>query len=202
MICYKKIMNCFVTAGLIIGINIRRMNIYKSFRAELIRKDVVIQNNGYNNIKLLYENNIKEIEKGKKYREKLEMIKKEEELKDFKALDRGYDGGYKTININCIVSYYTNENSRMEGGQKDIKGNPLLGYKIKICAAPKNIPYGSFVEMDNLETYKVVDRGSAIKWINEDTMKIDVFVPNATQKQLNSLGIKKHKAKVYLNIKN
>lgn len=55
-------------------------------------------------------------------------------------------------------------------------------------AAPKNVPMGTIINIPNRGNYVVEDRGGAIIW-KGDIMKIDVFVPNATEEQLNQMGV-------------
>lgn len=74
----------------------------------------------------------------------------------------------------------------------------MTSHNMNVCAAPSNISYGSFVELNGMGIYKVVDTGGAIKWTKEGNMKVDVFVPNATNEYLNKLGVKKVTGKIYV----
>ena len=105
----------------------------------------------------------------------------------------------ETINwIDIEVTFYTN-NKQSCGNSKGISANGtnLLKYTLNRgntdyyipIAAPKNIPFGTRLYVENLGNCIVVDRGSAIKWKN-DKMIIDVFIPNTTEKHLNQLGRK------------
>lgn len=66
---------------------------------------------------------------------------------------------------------------------------------ITIAVDPKQIPLGSWVEIQfpdgHVEKRRADDTGSAIKG-----RKIDVYISNATEKQLNQLGIQQIKIKV------
>ena len=102
--------------------------------------------------------------------------------------------------INVRVSFYTGlaiEN----GGYTELNalGGPL---KVGSLAAPLDVPFGSLFVIKNLpsdvqtDTFIVDDRGSAIKWINNHTMKVDVYVKRkpgesdaAYFRRTNDLGI-------------
>lgn len=196
----KKIL-ALLSATLIMCSSIEYVGIKDSvFKGKIIlEKQVSIGKvKGYDVFNNKYKENLERIEEEK--RKQLEEHKKreQEEQNKIKKLDRGYNGIYRIINVNCIVSFYTNRDNRLEGGNKDVKGNLLVGHDMNVCATPSNIPYGSFIELDNMGLYKVVDTGGAIKWIDNDTMKIDIFIPYATIKELNNLGIKKVKGKIYI----
>lgn len=172
------------------------------FKGELIKKQVSIgEVKGYDEFLKNYKNKVKEIEK-QRQKEMQEHARKEKEeyerLHKIRKLDRGYSGTYRVLEINCIVSYYTNSNSRLEGGKYDKKGNLLTSHNMNVCATPSNIPYGSFVELNGMGVYKVVDTGRAIRWTKDGSMKVDVFVPNATNEYLNKLGVKKVTGKIYV----
>ncbi|NFH40840.1 hypothetical protein [Clostridium sporogenes] len=84
--------------------------------------------------------------------------------------------------IKVYVTYYTNENNNLEGGQLDKKGKNLTSHNMKVCAMPKDVSYGSILNIDGMGNYKVVDSGGAIQWLNEEKTecKVDVFVPNVS----------------------
>lgn len=84
--------------------------------------------------------------------------------------------------IKVYVTYYTNANNNLEGGQLDKKGKSLTSHNMKVCAMPKDVSYGSILNIDGMGNYKVVDSGGAIQWLNEEKTecKVDVFVPNVT----------------------
>lgn len=104
----------------------------------------------------------------------------------------GQEYYYRKVNI--IATHYTN--SIADCGKTD--GISASGVPISrgMVAVPKSIPFGTEIILEdaqgNKEKVIAQDRGSAIKWINNDTMKIDVFVPNVTKKQINNLGVKKY----------
>ncbi|APR02514.1 TPA: hypothetical protein ACXDAY_002198 [Clostridium botulinum] len=108
---------------------------------------------------------------------------KNEQLKKAR-LSRGGDlsGGRQIKSIKVYVTYYTNIDNDLEGGQLDKKGKNLTSHNMKVCAMPKDITYGSILNIEGMGNYKVVDSGGAIQWLNEDKTecKVDVFIPNVT----------------------
>lgn len=108
---------------------------------------------------------------------------KNEQLKKAR-LSRGGDlSSIRQVkSIKVYVTYYTNENNNLEGGQLDKKGKSLTSHNMKVCAMPKDVSYGSILNIDGMGNYKVVDSGGAIQWLNEEKTecKVDVFVPNVT----------------------
>ena len=100
--------------------------------------------------------------------------------------------------INIIISYYTNsiENT---GSTKGISASgkhlPTLsrGGTISV-AAPKDIPFNTKIYIEGIGECNVQDRGGSITYIYIDGvkfMKIDLFIPNITQKKLMEKGIVK-----------
>jgi predicted RND superfamily exporter protein len=92
--------------------------------------------------------------------------------------------------VEFVTSVYTNSNSRMEGGQYDKQGKRLTSHDMPIVALPKDIPYGSIVIFDEAilgdTCYTNVDDGGRIIWLNKEKTKckVDIFMPNATQKEM------------------
>lgn len=109
---------------------------------------------------------------------------KNEQLKKAK-LSRGGDlssiGQVKSIKVH--VTYYTNINNTLQGGQLDKRGKDLTAHNMKVCAMPKDISYGSILNIEGMGNYKVVDSGGAIQWLNENKTecKVDVFIPNVSE---------------------
>lgn len=104
-----------------------------------------------------------------------------------------YDGQiYYYRKVNIVATHYTNSVADC-GNTKGITASGIRASRGTI-AVPHSIPFGTeiILEDETGSKQKVVaqDRGGAIKWIDENTMKIDVFVPNATKKQLLQLGVK------------
>ena len=97
--------------------------------------------------------------------------------------EQAIENNYKCKKIKFVITYYYADNTPLQGGYLDKYGKELLSYNIPICAAPDDIPYGSIMVLDHpvngTEEYKIVDTGSAIRWIDSNTCRIDIFVPDA-----------------------
>lgn len=59
-----------------------------------------------------------------------------------------------------------------------------------MCAAPTSINFGKVISLSNGQSYVVEDRGSSkyIRWIDNNTFRIDVYVPS--REQAERLGVK------------
>ena len=97
--------------------------------------------------------------------------------------EQAVESGWKSKRVKFIITYYYADSTPLQGGYLDKYGKELLSYKVPICATPNDIPYGSVVVFDhpinNSREYKSVDTGGAIRWIDGDTCRIDIFVPDA-----------------------
>lgn len=110
-------------------------------------------------------------------------------------VDKKVDDG--RIEVNFKISFYTSlacENTKY--GAVDAMGNSL---KYGTIAVPKNIPLKSKFHIDD-EEFVARDRGGKIKWIDENTMKIDIFIPRKKgesdsqyYKRVNNMGIQSAK---------
>lgn len=91
--------------------------------------------------------------------------------------------GYICKRMKFVITYYYADNTPLQGGYNDKYGKPLKSHQYPICAAPSDIPYGSIMILDHPVNdsieYKIVDTGSAIRWIDGDTCRIDIFIPDA-----------------------
>lgn len=89
-----------------------------------------------------------------------------------------------------FTAYYPS-NDPMEGGLNDCKGKPLNPDNLT-CAAPKNIPYGTKIQISGTGTsydgkiFTVTDRGGAIKIKDDGTYRIDILMSDG--KQCNQFG--------------
>jgi hypothetical protein len=94
--------------------------------------------------------------------------------------------------INIVGTFYTN--SKADCGKTDGITKSGLRASRGIIATPPDIAFGTNIVLEdkdgNMKKYSVQDRGSAIKWIDENTMKVDIFIPKATAKQIQKLGKK------------
>ena len=139
------------------------------------------------------------------YIKEQERIRQEEEerlAKENELINRGMSDFSYSKEVLCHVTYYTNINNSLQGGNKDKKGNNLVLHDESVIALPKDVPYGSYLIFDEPvlgETiYKNVDTGGAIVWLNDYEMKVDIFVPNVTLEWIiNNLHNKTVKATLY-----
>ena len=104
------------------------------------------------------------------------------------------------IEVNLHISYYTTldcENSSY--GAIDAQGNEL---KFGTIAIPRDLPLGTQFKIDGYEDmiFTGTDRGSTkyIRWIDTNTMKIDMCIPRnkgegdkAYFNRVNSMGVTK-----------
>lgn len=88
--------------------------------------------------------------------------------------------GKRFEDIIIHVTYYTNIDNTLQGGKNDRRGKPLTSHSMPVVAMPSDVPYGSYLDIKDHGTFKVVDTGGAIKWIDENTCKVDVFIPNVS----------------------
>lgn len=102
------------------------------------------------------------------------------------------------VKVNIILTFYTisyADTGKLDGISASGKHLPSLSRGgVQPIAAPKNIPFGTKIVIDGIGVTIVEDRGGAIKYINingTEYMKVDVFVPNATAKQIRELGVAK-----------
>lgn len=93
------------------------------------------------------------------------------------------------------LSFYTNDVH--DCGKTD--GITASGKNISrggnFIAAPIDIPFNTIMYIEGYGEYEVVDRGGDIHYDN-GVMKLDVFVTNATQAEINELGVKYTKARI------
>lgn len=101
--------------------------------------------------------------------------------------------------IPIILSFYTNSledcssTAGISASGKNLVQASRENSSITYVAAPKNIPFGTRINVNGLGTCEVVDRGSAIKWVytkdGTRCLRLDVFVYKATKKQLLDRGV-------------
>lgn len=124
----------------------------------------------------------KEVKKETKKEENPKVKTTNEQKKT--SLDRGGNGQGRRVEFH--ITYYTNANTKLEGGQYDKKGKKLTSHGVPIVALPKDVPYGAKVVLDSsvngATTFKNVDTGGSIVWLNSSKTKckMDVFVPDVT----------------------
>ncbi|MDF2881322.1 MAG: hypothetical protein K0R54_1879 [Clostridiaceae bacterium] len=96
--------------------------------------------------------------------------------------------------INVIVSYYTNNIS--DCNKTDGIGANNLKLSRGNIAMPKEYPFGTKLYLENMGVFVNQDIGGAIKRINNNTIKIDMYIPDVSEEYLRKLGIKKARGKV------
>lgn len=123
-----------------------------------------------------------EIEQERLRQEELERQRIEEEKS--KLINKlGYEPS-KIVKVNCKVTFYYADSTILQGGYNDKKGIPLNSHDEPIVALPSDVTYGSYIEFDKeirgYTRYKCVDAGGAIRWLDDNTIVVDVFVPEAS----------------------
>ena len=99
--------------------------------------------------------------------------------------------------IDVVATYYTNSYS--DCSKNDGIGANNIRLSRGHIAAPKEYKFGTkfvFEDKGNYEVYEVQDRGGVIRKLNNHTIKVDIYIPNASAKYINQLGVKHFKAKV------
>lgn len=126
-------------------------------------------------------------EQMKKEKEKQKEVKKKDDI----AINKVSNNSSRTKKINIIATHYGVSASENGGFTALTASGKQLKYGM--VATPVNIPFGSLIFIDGLGTFVAEDRGnpSYINWINENTVRIDIFVPVSTR-ELQKLGVKKY----------
>ncbi|GAB6170403.1 hypothetical protein JCM1393_28630 [Clostridium carnis] len=115
-----------------------------------------------------------------------------------KIIKKEQKKNYKDLTV--YITYYTNFDDLLQGGQNDRRGVPLKSHGEKIIAMPQDVPYGSYIDIEDMGKFKVVDTGGAIVWLDENTCKVDIFVPDVDYQWLCNNTVKEIKqAKLYIN---
>lgn len=137
-----------------------------------------------NSIQKLACRNINDIAKEVYEQSKQEMIKQDkvEEQKKKRMQIQNIPKTYK-----IILTFYSVDAEQC--GKTD--GITASGKHIQegMCAAPSSINFGKVISLSNGQSYVVEDRGSSkyIRWIDNNTFRIDVYVPS--RKQAEKLGV-------------
>lgn len=150
---------------------------FKNCRNEMIEK---VQAYEKYKIELEIQSQLKEQERLRQ--EELErQIIEEEKSKLINKL--GYEPS-KVVKVNCVVTFYYADSTTLQGGYNDKKGVPLNSHDEPIVALPSDVTYGSYIEFDKeirgYTRYKCVDTGGAIRWLDDNTIVVDIFVPEAS----------------------
>ncbi|QPW62137.1 hypothetical protein [Clostridium botulinum] len=116
-------------------------------------------------------------------------------------LSRSSNNPYQGRSFNITASHYS---GREEENGKGRAYRNALGKALtyQTIAVPRNIPLGSLIKLIDNEgnTYIKIalDYGSTkhIRWIDSNTMKIDVCKPYASRKEIDNLGIKHYRGEI------
>lgn len=94
----------------------------------------------------------------------------------------GYEPS-KVVQVNCKITFYYADDNTLQGGYYDKEGVLLKSHEVPVVALPSDVSYGSWIVFDepvrNNSWYMNVDTGGAIKWLDDNTIVVDVFVPEA-----------------------
>ena len=109
----------------------------------------------------------------------------------------------KSQKFKIQITYYCDENSAMEGGPYSFENKLLASYNTGVCAAPAEIPIGSYIILDKTITspysfsgvkdlkstnlFRVVDRGGYINMNSPDEIHIDLCIPGQPSENLGDL---------------
>lgn len=157
------------------------------FRGELIHnKEMDIK---VHTIRDVTEQDYKSWKEQKRKEEELQRKKKLEQERKIKLQEELENkiGKYKrSKRVNLYVTYYYAANNSLQGGVVDKKGKTLDSHSQPICALPLDVNYGDYLILDKpvvyntnfnkATTFKNVDTGGAIKWIDNNTCKVDIYV--------------------------
>lgn len=148
----------------------------------------------------LKKEHIKYIENLREQERIAEEKRKAKEQKKKQIQSRGLSG--KVKDVTCYITYYTNINNTLQGGQFDKQGKLLTNHSQPVCALPSSVPYGSYLvldeEVNGSNTFKNIDTGGAIKFLGGDKVKVDIFIPNVSEQYIiNNYENKVVKGKIY-----
>jgi len=148
-----KLFSCFVACGVIIGLSCISINAPIAKEEQKISKiiSVAYQQTTYNPATVA-------------------MVEKEVAAHLPQAIDENAFKGVKIIaTAYCSCSKCC--------GKSD--GNTASGKIAEwwTIAVPKDIPFGSTIYLDGWGTFTAWDRGGAIKRVDDDTIKIDIWFP-------------------------
>lgn len=141
--------------------------------------------------KLLKEINEQPIDRLiEKNNQKLQEIKQQEQQQELqqKAIR---EQRQKPKWVTVRLSYYTSNLTDCNKTDGITASGKHAAYGM--CAAPSNFPLGSTFVLQSGQELTVQDRGGAIK-VRDGVIWLDVFIPNATEEELNSMGVKYVKA--------
>lgn len=91
--------------------------------------------------------------------------------------------------IEVICTYYSNLLS--DCGKTDNIGANNKYMKYSYIAMPREFDFGTKINLEGMGIFECQDRGGAIKRIGKNTIIVDIYIPNATEAEINQLGRKK-----------
>ncbi|NFO99071.1 hypothetical protein FDC62_12920 [Clostridium botulinum] len=162
----------------------------------------------YNKFDVMVDNAHKQLEKiGKEKQEEIQKQKqlqlqhKNNQSQTQTRLSRGNGNPYQGRIFNITASHYS---GREEENGKGRAYRNALGKALtyQTIAVPRNIPLGSLIKLidneGNIYIKIALDYGSTkhIRWIDSNTMKIDVCKPYASRKKIDNLGIKHYRGEI------
>lgn len=107
----------------------------------------------------------------------------------------------KAEQVNILITYYSNniedcgKTDAISASGKNLNRSGYLTY----VAAPKDISFGTKIDVEKIGVCQVEDRGGKIQyvWIRGiEYLKLDVFVKGATRQQLLDKGVLKTKGTI------
>lgn len=123
---------------------------------------------------------------------RLEELHKQQEIERIEKEKKQKEEN-QWIPVRC--SFYTNDVSDCGKDDAISASGKNLSRGGNYCAAPKDMEFGTQLEIIGLGVYDIQDRGGAIVW-RDGVMCLDIFIPNTSQEHLNSLGVKYTKARI------
>lgn len=114
------------------------------------------------------------------------------EIKKEEYITTSFEENEKWINV--IVSYYSN--TVADCGKTDGIGANSFKLSRGHIAMPKEYQFGTKLCLEGMGVFENQDTGGAIKRIDSNTIKVDMYIPNASEKYLKELGIKKVRGKI------
>ncbi|MCD3321124.1 hypothetical protein G8V07_12470 [Clostridium botulinum D/C] len=154
-------------------------------------------NNAHKHLKQLEQEKQKDTQKQKQ----LGLQYENKHYQSQTRLSRGSNNLYQGRIFNIVASHYS---GREEENGKGRAYRNALGKALtyQTIAVPRNIPLGSLIKLIDNEGNSYIkialDYGSTkhIRWIDSNTMKVDVCKPYASRKEIDNLGIKHYRGEI------
>lgn len=137
-----------------------------------------------------------EVERLEKIKQQQEEEQKKKDTESNNISDSNNSGNSSGDWITVKVSYYTNSASDCQKTDGISASGKNLNNGGNYIAAPGNIPFGTRLNIQGIGVYEVVDRGGAIINDSNGVMHLDVFVPGASEGELDNMGTHITKARI------